>query len=205
MMSFIGTTFIVFMKKLRKIKLYGGHGMYKFTFKNVTAIIVMVMMLCGMMPWVNFGVGKVYAATVNFSGTLTTDKSFNRPDIYTLAGSSTTPVLSDFTGCTPASDSYNYFTRSITPDITGDYTIEVTSANLNPGTDPVNDGYGYPGNTSAHDDTTMYIYDNSFNPLNPINGLLWANDDIAYPETTEGLSSSNNYKSKISNVTLTAG
>lgn len=84
------------------------------------------------------------AANVSFGGTLTTDNFFHRPDIHALE-SDWTVVISNFTGCTLTTDNYNYFTRSITPDTSGLYTIEVTNAVLS----PLSSGYGYGTDTPA--------------------------------------------------------
>jgi hypothetical protein len=90
----------------------------------------------------------------SFSGTLTTEHTFFRPqlpeDDYTL-----TYPAEDITA---GSTRYNYFIQYLEPSVTGPYTIKVTSA-------------------SGFDDTLLLIYKNSFDPLNPLTNLLVGNDD----------------------------
>ncbi|SHN57818.1 DUF4073 domain-containing protein [Desulfitobacterium chlororespirans] len=151
------------------------------------------------------GSTPVYASPspVNFSGELTTTNTFHRLDIFSNGDNDSTRQIANFIGYELSSDSYNYFTRSLTPDTTGDYTIEVASANLSPAATYY--GYGTPQSPiGATDDTVLFLYDGSFNPESPMTGLLYANDDIAYIDN-ELYNDNNNFKSRLSNISLTAG
>ncbi|MFB9330895.1 X2-like carbohydrate binding domain-containing protein [Paenibacillus aurantiacus] len=146
---------------------------------------------------------NAYAASNTFTGELVNgDNMFNRCDVYGL-DEDTTKVFNsvDLAACTPSSGQYNYFTRDITPTVTGNYTLSVSSATFDTGTD----GYGYyDDNTGdgrpAYDDTTMYVYSH-FDPARPLDGLLWANDDRAF---VGGYSNDNDFKSQLPNIPLTA-
>src|SRR5690606_28707132 len=77
----------------------------------------------------------------------------------------------------------NYFIRTITPSVTGDFSIEVVEADL-----------PNPGNPEYSDDTFVFLY-SSFDPNAPLDGLILAIDDVT----------SDNLLSKIDLVTFTAG
>ncbi|WP_205603713.1 MBG domain-containing protein, partial [Cyclobacterium sp. SYSU L10401] len=107
-----------------------------------------------------------------FSGDLEDDLVFKRPE---PDNSDYTAQLlpTDFSGV--STTDYNYFIRTITPEVTGDYSIEVT-------------------NTTGFSDSFLLVY-SSFDPSSPLTGLMIANDD--HPDG--GL------KSKITSINLMGG
>ena len=122
---------------------------------------------------------KVYAASVDFGGFVTTGNTFYMPDI---SGYDENQQLSNaYSGIGQGPDAHYFFSSKITPSATGSYTLEVISAKLTP-------------NQYSEDDTILFLYDSTFNPSSPMNGWLYANDNMEY-----GIN-----KSKLT-VTLTAG
>ncbi|WP_167859624.1 S-layer homology domain-containing protein [Paenibacillus cymbidii] len=148
---------------------------------------------------------EAHAADVTFNGSLERGATFNRCDLFSIDENTLRLFDSSALSSCPASgQTFNYFTRDIKPETTGTYTIMVTSAQFTfpPWVTPPL--YGYVTGVPVDDDTTMYIYSH-FNPAetDTITGLLWANDDTAI--TASEYSSSNNFRSKIENITLTGG
>lgn len=170
------------------------------------AIVLALAMVASLLPAMTIP-AKAADVTTSFSGTLTTDNNFNRPDLSATGESnySTTilvgPEVDSNTknnGVIASTDgnSYNYFTVNFTPTETGNYKLAVTSALLTPAL-----SYGYGTSTKATDDTTMYIYSN-FNPSIPLEGLMYGQEDIAWSGTS--YSDSNNFKSQIASGASTA-
>ena len=93
--------------------------------------------------------------TTTFSGDLDGMTVFKRPQ---TDNNDYTAQLqpSDFT--TVSTEDFNYFIRTITPEVTGNYSIEVT-------------------NSSGFDDTFLFLY-SSFDPSSSLSNLIIANDDI---------------------------
>src|SRR5690606_19976821 len=118
-------------------------------------------------------------AITEFSATLSNALSLYRPKyIYEGIESTKQLYIEDFDGL--SENENNYLVRTITPSISGTYSIEVTEAVL-------------PGGIVDHD-TFLYLY-SFFQPSTPLAGLLRGNDDY----------SDMNYLSRIEDVSLTAG
>lgn len=92
----------------------------------------------------------IYAApiTTNYTGTLNNDSSFYRP------GGAISGQLTAGSMTTQTSNLFNYSTTLLTPNVTGSYNITTISS----------------------EDTFLLLY-SSFNPNNPLDNLIVANDD----------------------------
>ena len=105
------------------------------------------------------------SVTTTINGTLTTTNTFYRP--YSPADLSCDGYDQVFSASdmTSQTDSlFNYFTRTLTPGVTGDYTFDATSAD-------------FTGSESDPTDTYVLIYDGAFDPASPLTNLYKANDD----------------------------
>jgi len=156
----------------------------------------------------------------SFSGNLTTELVFQRPDLSSaatgvdststvVAGLAVDPDAAATVGSSAVvtSDSYNYYQVSFTPTVDGLYTIAVTSANLSPGS-PTSGlsayGYGTSGSpVSAADDTALFLY-SSFDPSLGAEGLMYGNDDTVNA-TAGGFSNGYNFKSTLPQIQLVGG
>ena len=171
------------------------------------AIVLALAMVVSLLPAMTLP-AKAADVTTSFSGTLTTENSFKRPDLDSVGGSSADvrvgPEVDSNYKDDPGAifksgdNPFNYFTVNFTPAVEGKYTITVTSASLSPAKD-----HGYGTSTNATDDTTMFIYlASKFDPDNSMNGLMYGQDDIAWSGTS--YSDSNNFKSQIASGASTA-
>lgn len=143
-------------------------------------------------------------ATTTFKFAITTTNTYTRPllpgdvslsDEDFEATWGTTDIS---TANNPAnSGSWNYETITLTPIETGEYTFEVTGATGMEYGEPA-DGYS--------SDTQIWVYQNSFDPQNPLTNVLYGNEDIAANfETDEQEGITSNLLSKLSNITLNQG
>ncbi|WP_303851561.1 DUF4214 domain-containing protein [Seleniivibrio woodruffii] len=125
-------------------------------------------------PWTP---GDHTSSDVDWSATWFTD------DIITANSAPNTPQ---------SDDSFNYVTVTLVPALSGNFTATVTGATglyTNDGTQNVSD-------------TQIWIYKNSFDPLNPLVNVLAVNEDIDYQDA-DGVTV--NWLSEIKNVTFEAG
>ncbi|WP_379316564.1 RCC1 domain-containing protein [Paenibacillus puldeungensis] len=121
------------------------------------------------------------SVVTNFEGDLTTNQTFIRPVApHSTPEESRAVYTGEQISTGDESTLRNYFIRKLVPSITGQYSVEVTDAQLS-------DGYG---------DTYLLIYKDSFDPENPLANVLSANDDTPL---------SGDYTSAILNQTLTQG
>lgn len=125
----------------------------------------------------------------SFSGNLTNTTTFTRPRAIgddpdaqpeTFYTRQLTPADMEAGTAT-----YNYCVQALIPQVSGNYSLAITSAALN--TDPNGDP----------NDTFIILYANSFTPATPLVNLMAANDDIDW--TTP------NFLSRLTNLALTAG
>ena len=152
--------------------------------KKLAVLLIIFSMLSGMIPGWNFGVGKVYAegeqVITNFEGDLTTEHTFIKPVTpFNTPDAARAVYTGEQIGSGDESTRRNYFVRKFVPSVTGQYTVEVTDAQLSDG-----------------DDTYMLIYKDSFDSENPLVNVLAGNDDKP---------NSGDYTSGIPDQNLTAG
>lgn len=105
------------------------------------------------------------AGDMTFTGQLDGSQTFVKPALSSFAGDVTTFTAGASDG--PDSDTRSYFSQPLYVGTSGFYAVEVSSARL--------------ANNPAHapeGDTVIFIYESSFDPNNPLNNIVIANDDI---------------------------
>lgn len=126
----------------------------------------------------------------HFSGLLTNAQTFTRPQAIIGEADADEAFFTRQlapTDLEAGNSNYNYFVQAIVPQVSGLYTIAVSSASLT-----MNSG-------DPDTDTFLFLYADEFTPTAPLGSLVAANDD-SYNNV-----GNYTYFSQLTNVSLTAG
>ncbi|WP_186445525.1 cadherin-like beta sandwich domain-containing protein [Paenibacillus cremeus] len=132
-----------------------------------------------------------------FNGTLDTDHSYIKA---TMPYPYTTVYTSGFSAGTAATNTRNYYLQPFTPTVSGNYDIELTAASLM-GKQPNNLSNNQ---LYATDDTFLFLYAGSFDPLHPLDHLVAGHDDISGSNKRSKLPGMNLEANKTYSIVLTS-